>query len=225
MKYLTQISLLTFSLIFMASTVAIAQNNDRGNRGNSEDRGKIEKKENRQADSLDVRQDSVNRNADSVRAQNNRANRQADSLKRKRGNAPNQDNNGQGNAYGRDKGDMTGREFGQARAAAARNLNNEVERMENNIITAEETVSRARTEIEQAEESVEEEQNDERRQTRIEQIEKAKEQLSDLEQVIQREKEKVQNARKKLEEIFNENAPGTSSDTNEENEEIESDEE
>ena len=206
MKIISKIILLAFSLMLMTSTFGFAQNSDRGNRGNSDNRGKVEQNENRKADSLDVRQDRTNRNSDSLRAGNSRANRQADSL-----------NRGQGHAYGRDKGEMTGREFGQARAAAARNLNDQVERLDKNIATAEETVRRGKTEIERAEEALEEgNMNEEQKQTRIEQIEKAKEQLSDLEEVIEKEKEKVNNARKKLEELLKDNVPAVNSDENEE---------
>ncbi|GAA4300395.1 hypothetical protein [Nibribacter koreensis] len=73
----------------------------------------------------------------------------------------NRDNNGidqdnQGNAYGKNKGDLSGREFGQQRAAQARLTGEQRrERLDNSVEQGDKKVREARTKIAQAREALE----------------------------------------------------------------------
>lgn len=189
MNVLSRISLLTALLLVLAGvhTATYAQSSKGGNKGNKEKPEKVEKKGQAPADSMQRTgiPDTL-RNKGQGKAK-------ADSGKK---------NRGQGNAYGKEKGDMSGREFGQARAAAAKKLQEEISALDQKVDEGEEVVKRARNDIQQAEENLENADADStvinRRQ---EHIEKAKEQLSELEQMLENQKVKLSKARERFEEL------------------------
>ncbi len=90
-----------------------------------------------------------------------------------------------GHAYGRDKGGMHGRDFGQARAAAARSKEEKQEIVREVAVEVEEGVRRTTTRVEEARETIEErrrrgeisEEEYEKRTRRVEEIEKEIEQI------------------------------------------------
>lgn len=109
-----------------------------------------------------------------------------------------------GNAYGKYKGDMSGREFGQARAAEAKNMvNNEME-----VIREKELlVDRSRRRIETARSRADEahknnEITDEELEERNEKIRKAEEKLNELDDTIKKGKENMVRQKRRLSEIY-----------------------
>ncbi|MBB6611507.1 hypothetical protein H7F15_10705 [Pontibacter sp. Tf4] len=69
---------------------------------------------------------------------------------------PEKDNNGKGNAYGRNKGELSGREFGQARAVAAKQTNTEKRQELNKVVTTgDEKVTDAKSRLGRAIEELE----------------------------------------------------------------------
>lgn len=99
-------------------------------------------------------------------------------------------NKGKGNAYGKDKGDLSGREFGQQRAAEARQ-NREIKQneLQNTIRDSKGRVAEAKERVKLAREKLEKDKkarkiNDKEYKERIERIEKAEAQIQELEMKI-----------------------------------------
>ncbi|NGP75007.1 hypothetical protein G3570_00060 [Balneolaceae bacterium YR4-1] len=204
MKLLSRVSLIIALLLFVAGAVtnSHAQSQKSGNKGNKEKAEKVQNKGKAVADS--VQQTAV---PDSTRKKGN--------AKAKAG----KENQGQGNAYGRNKGDMSGREFGQARAAAAKKLQEEISALDQKVTEGEEVAEKAREDIRTAEENLENAEGDSTViNRRVERVEKAKEQLSELEVMLENQKEKLSKARSRFEELMGRN-PQPDSTATEENEE------
>lgn len=186
MKLLLKTGLLFISLFLISSSASFAQDNGKRG-GDQKEKGKkaqVEKK--------------VPNKADSV-TKSGQAQAKADSMKK--GKTQNKGAN-KGKAYGKNKEGMTGREFGQARAAAARNLEAQIDSLNQKVEHGEEVANKARTDIEEAEEELEE--NDAGEKEKAEQrrkLEHAKKQLRELEQLIATEKSRLAQARDKLSEI------------------------
>lgn len=204
MKFLTRISIVAALMLFVAgtSTHSFAQSSKGSDKGKKGNPGKVENKAQAAADSMQRRgiPDTL-RNKEGAKAEaGNKA-------------------QGKGNAYGKNKGEMSGREFGQARAAAAKKLQGEIRELDQKVTNGEEVVQKARTEIKQAEENLE---NTEADSTvinkRQERIAKAKEQLSELEIMLETQKEKLSKARNKLEEMVGRKPQPDSSATGEDEE-------
>lgn len=189
MKWLSQISLLALLMLLLAAGTGFSQNDDKGNKSSKGKSEKIDSKAERPADSIDVQQSK----ADTV-------DRKAKGNQQKKGNQDKAKEQKQGNAYGKNKGDMTGREFGQARAAAAKKLKGSIDSLDQKIDSAEVVAEKAEKEIERAEEKLEEEELDEEeKREKRQRIEKARQQLFELKEMIKKEKAGLQNAREKLE--------------------------
>ena len=191
MKLLARISLITALLLFVAGAHSGTFAQNKGGNGNKGNKGKSEKVQNK-----------GNASADSVKQARTS---EADTLGKK-GNArarAGKQNQGQGNAYGKNKGEMSGREFGQARAAAAKKLQEEISALDEKVTEGEEMAEEARTRIRQAEENLENAEGDSTViNRREERVEKAKEQLSELEVMLEKQKEKLAKARNRFEELM-----------------------
>ena len=206
MKFITQISLITALLLFAsgATTLSFAQSNKGGNKGKKEKPEKVTSEAKAAADSM--QQSGI---PDTLR-NNQGAGAKGEGKKAQ----------GKGNAYGKNKGDMSGREFGQARAAAAKKLEEEIRQLDQKVNNGEQVVRQARTEIQQAEENLENADADSTIiNRRGERIAKAREQLSELETMLETQKAKLSKARNKLEEMTGSKPKADSSATGEEEEE------
>ncbi|MBJ6369381.1 hypothetical protein [Snuella sedimenti] len=115
-------------------------------------------------------------------------------------------NKGQGNAYGKHKGELKGRAFGQARAAEAKKkLDDEfavLEQRERDVRKGKERIEEARKRVDKEKESgvLTEDQEREKRDV----IERAEKELNDLEGAIKRGKERIKEEKEKLLKIYNE---------------------
>lgn len=99
---------------------------------------------------------------------------------------------GEGNAYGKNKGDQSGREFGQQRAAEARSRNDERKALlEKKVVEAKEKVTESRDRIDSSRVRVEAQKNagelsEEEAVEKQERIDKAEEVLQSLEEKLQK---------------------------------------
>ncbi len=109
-----------------------------------------------------------------------------------------------GNAYGKNKGDLSGRDFGKLRSEEAKN---KLKEMESNITASETVVIKGRDKIKKAEADLEEAKKNktidaEEAEKKAEIIKKAHEKLNELDEKIKEEKEKVKKEKEALEKIF-----------------------
>lgn len=188
MKLLSRISLITALLLFVAGALSNSYAQKKGaKKGKKEKPEKVENRGKAAADSIQQNGQYV---PDTL---GNKGKAKAKAGK---------ENQGQGNAYGRNKGDMSGREFGQARAAAAKKLQDEINALDQKVTEGEEMAQEARTKIRQAEENIDTAEGDSTViNRREERVAKAKEQLSELEVMLEKQKEKLSKARSRFEEL------------------------
>ncbi|MBW6498800.1 MAG: hypothetical protein K0B09_10450 [Bacteroidales bacterium] len=108
---------------------------------------------------------------------------------------------GRGHAYGRDKGGLSGRDFGQARAAAARTKEEKEEVTREVALEVEEGVRRTKTRVEEAREVLEERVKN--REISEEEFEKRTRRIEEIEEEVMR----IEEMRKETERVIRERLP------------------
>jgi len=166
--------------------------------GNEREADRVKESAEREADRV---KESAEREADRVKEA---AEREADRVKdaREEGRKDRQirqvkdqeDNQGQGNAYGRNKGGLQGRDFGQARAEQARMQRQAREaELDTHILDGEERVARSRERIRVAREELEKEKTGRRISESDYQLKKEK--IDNAEKAVDELDQKIRNGR------------------------------